>query len=130
MDGATRCIELAEKKQAAILAELRRIIRVKTGVRFKDLERLVGKLRHAAIGIPEGRSLMGPINIFMAMKPPRMSFRVSHSPSPALSFLRDTGSTPPCPEMAGGGNTECIPWRRALLQCLNTSWSVDCTRCR
>ena len=38
----------------------------------KDLERLVGKLRHAAIGITEGRSLMGPINIFLAIKPKRI----------------------------------------------------------
>ena len=72
MDGATRCIELAEKKQAAILLELKRLLRIKNGVRFKDLERLVGKLRHAAIGIPEGRSLMGPINIFLAIKPKRI----------------------------------------------------------
>ena len=69
MDGATRCIELAEKKQTAIAKELRRMLRIKSGANFNDLERLVGKLRHAAIGIPEGKSLMGPINKFMAMNP-------------------------------------------------------------
>ena len=33
------------------------------------MEKLVGKLRHAAIGIPAGKSLFGPINQLMAMKP-------------------------------------------------------------
>ena len=54
MDGATRCIELTEKKQTAIAKELRRMLRIKSGANFSDLERLVGKLRHAAIGTPEG----------------------------------------------------------------------------
>ena len=70
MDGATRCIELAEKKQAAILRELKTILRMRGGVPFKQLEKLIGKLRHAAIGIPAGKSLFGPINQLMAQKPP------------------------------------------------------------
>ena len=66
MDGATRCIELAEKKQAAILKELKTIIRMRSGVPFKRIEKLVGKLRHAAIGIPAGKSLFGPVNQLLA----------------------------------------------------------------
>ena len=69
MDGATRCIELAEKKQKAILAELKTVLRIKNGVPFKRVEKLVGKLRHAAIGIPAGKALFGPINQLMGKKP-------------------------------------------------------------
>ncbi len=72
MDGATRCIELAKKKQEAILRELRTVLRIKRGVPFKRLEKLVGKLRHASIGIPAGKYLFGPINRLMAMAPKRV----------------------------------------------------------
>ncbi|KAL7548503.1 hypothetical protein ACHAWF_011783 [Thalassiosira exigua] len=66
MDGATRCIELAEKKQEAILSELRKVLRMRRGVPLKRMQRLVGKLRHASIGIPAGKYLFGPINRLMA----------------------------------------------------------------
>ncbi|KAL7555176.1 hypothetical protein ACHAWF_018791 [Thalassiosira exigua] len=69
MDGATRCIELAEKKRKAILAELRTVLRMQRGVPLKQMQKLVGKLRHAAIGIPAGKYLFGPINRLMAREP-------------------------------------------------------------
>ena len=84
LDGATRCIELAEKKQEAIPREVRRLLRIKNGVAFNDLERVVGKLRHAAIGIPEGKGLMGPINQFMAIKPKRVFWNRCPEVSKAL----------------------------------------------
>ena len=37
---------------------------------------------------------------------PNSSCRVVHKPSPGLSFLRDTGSSPSCPVTDGGGKTE------------------------
>jgi hypothetical protein len=75
MDGATRCIELAEKKQKAILLELTTVLRIKRGVPFKRMEKLVGKLRHAAIGIPAGKALFGPVNRLMAMKPKQVVWK-------------------------------------------------------
>ncbi|KAL7535679.1 hypothetical protein ACHAXR_009955 [Thalassiosira sp. AJA248-18] len=69
MDGATRCIELAEKKQKAILLELKTILRMKHGVPFNRFEKIVGKLRHAAIGVPAGKGLFGPINMLLGIKP-------------------------------------------------------------
>ena len=69
MDDATRCIELAEKKQAAILAELKIVARIKNGVPFKRMEKLIGKLRHASVGIPAGKELFGPINRLISMHP-------------------------------------------------------------
>ena len=69
MDGATRCIELVGKKQKAILLELKTVLRIKNGVPFKRVKKLVRKLRHAAIGIPAGKALFGPINQLMSRKP-------------------------------------------------------------
>ena len=71
-DGATRCIELSATKQKAILAELKTVLRIKNGVPFKRVEKLTGKLRHAAIGIPGGKGLFGPINKLLAVKPSRV----------------------------------------------------------
>ena len=69
MDGATQCIELAEEKQKLILLELKTVLRTKNGVPFKRVEKLVGKLRHADMGIPAGKALFGPINQLMTRKP-------------------------------------------------------------
>ncbi len=68
-DGATWCIELVSKKVATILAELKTVLRMGRGVLFKRIQKLIGKLRHASIGIPAGRYLFSPINRFMAAEP-------------------------------------------------------------
>ena len=69
MDGSTMCIELSNKKQETILQDLKQALRKKRGLRFKSFEKLVGKLRHASIGIPAGKYLFGPINRLIAMQP-------------------------------------------------------------
>ncbi len=48
MDGATMCIELSNKRQEAILEDLKQALNKKRGLRFKKFEKLVGKLRHAS----------------------------------------------------------------------------------
>lgn len=45
------------------------MLRLKKGVPFKIFETLVGKLRHASIGIPAGKYLFGPINRLLAIHP-------------------------------------------------------------
>ena len=57
-DGGTRCIKLTEKRQETLLKELRQVVRIRDGVLFKRMEKLVGKLRHAAIGVPAGKRLV------------------------------------------------------------------------
>eukprot|EP00978_Attheya_sp_CCMP212_P037219 scaffold174002_cov31-Attheya_sp.AAC.1 len=64
-DGATRCIELLADKQERMQIEIKSILRTKRIPR-KRLENIVGKLRHAAIGIPAGRGLFGPVNDALA----------------------------------------------------------------
>ncbi|KAL7525140.1 hypothetical protein ACHAWF_001227, partial [Thalassiosira exigua] len=68
-NGATRCIELAAKKQEAIPKELKTILRMKNGVQFNRVQNIVGKLRHAAIDIPGGKGLFGPINRLLVIEP-------------------------------------------------------------
>lgn len=60
-DGVRRCIELPQAKVESLLAELHTTSRLNR-VSYKALERLRGRLRHACIGIPAGRGLMGPID--------------------------------------------------------------------
>ncbi|KAL7544964.1 hypothetical protein ACHAWF_008332 [Thalassiosira exigua] len=50
----------------AILSELRKVLRMRRGVPLKRMQRLVGKLGHASIGIPAGKYLFVPINRLMA----------------------------------------------------------------
>ena len=56
VDGATRCIEMAQDKQSAIDTELQNIVRMKKGVPFKRIEKLIGKIRHAATAVPTGKN--------------------------------------------------------------------------
>jgi hypothetical protein len=60
-DGITRCIELPEDRATKLRSELHRMGRRNTAPR-KDLEKLRGKLRHAAIAIPGGRGLLSPLD--------------------------------------------------------------------
>ena len=69
IDGATMCTELSDKKQDAILENLKQALKKKRGLRFKKFEKLMGKLRHALIGIPAGKCLFGPINQLIALQP-------------------------------------------------------------
>ena len=64
-DGAKRCIELPAGKADKLLAELKRVSRLKAAPR-KDLEKLRGRLRHAALGIPGGRGLLSPLDHALA----------------------------------------------------------------
>lgn len=67
-DGARRCIELPIKKIEAMRAELLGLLR-QTDMPYKRFEKIVGKLRHAAIGLPTGKGLCSPFNRIMAHKP-------------------------------------------------------------
>jgi len=60
-DGARWCIELPEDKVNKITAEIKHITWSKS-VSSKQLEKPQGKLRHACIGLPAGKGLMGPID--------------------------------------------------------------------
>jgi hypothetical protein len=68
-DGASRCIEITEGRQDKIRTEIKAVLRIRSGVPFNRVEKIVGKLRHAAIGVPAGKYLFGPINRLIGMQP-------------------------------------------------------------
>ena len=69
VDGATRYIKLERDRQSTIDADLHKLLRMKKGVPFKRIEKLIGKLRHAATSVPTGKNMMTPINKIMQVKP-------------------------------------------------------------
>ncbi len=97
-DGARRCIELADRKCKAILKELKTVLRMRRGVPFKRLQKLVGKLRHASIGIPAGKYLFGPINQLMSREPPVVYWRKDDEVREALKdwgqLIREAAKQP------------------------------------
>ena len=60
-DGVRRCIELPAAKVTSLVTELKQVGRQRK-VHRKDLEKLRGRLRHAAIGMPGGRGLVSPLD--------------------------------------------------------------------
>ena len=69
VDGATQCTELARDKQCAIDAELHNIVRMTKGVPLKRIEKLIGRIQHAATVVPTREKLMMPINKILQAKP-------------------------------------------------------------
>jgi len=65
-DGARRVIEIPSKNIDDIIAEVKDILRHRT-IPFKRFQKVVGRLRHAAIGLPAGRGLCAPFNRAIAM---------------------------------------------------------------
>ena len=98
MDGSTRCIQFSEKKQEKIMEELSAVLRMQSGVPFKRLEKLLGKLRHAAIGIPAKKNLFGDLNRILAEKPKLVFWdrrpAARHNLADWKQFIREAGSEP------------------------------------
>ena len=66
--GTRRCIELPTKKLDSLILELK-IILQKQFIPFKRFEKLVGRLRYAAIGLPVGKGLCAPFNRVISIHP-------------------------------------------------------------
>ena len=67
-DGTTRCIHLPHDKMESIQRELKNVCRLQR-VPLKRFESLIGKLRHAAIGLPSANGLCQPFNRALANRP-------------------------------------------------------------
>lgn len=67
-DGARRCLELPPKKVEAILGELCVMSHLQS-VPIKRFKKLMGKLRHAAIGILGVHGLFSPLNQALQNRP-------------------------------------------------------------
>jgi hypothetical protein len=84
-DGAKRCIELPPDKVTKLTSELHAMAR-KRQVRRKEFETIRGRLRHACIGIPAGKGLMGPIDAALRGEARWISIRTN---SPVRTALTD-----------------------------------------
>ena len=65
LDGIARTIELPIKKYDKILDELRTACRSKT-LTVSNLREIQGKLQFASIGLPDGKPLLGPMDLIIA----------------------------------------------------------------
>ncbi len=66
-DGMACCMSLPEEKVSEIMVNLKNLTKQKL-VKVGDLEKLMGKLMHATIGIPNGHGLLSPIIAMVATK--------------------------------------------------------------
>ena len=71
-DETHRCIELPIHNLDVITTEIK-VILCLSHIPFKRFEKLVGKLRHAAIGLPAGKGLCAPFNCTIAIYPQRVA---------------------------------------------------------
>ena len=106
-DGATRCISLPDDKREKIDDTLKSMLKRKSRVLFKDFEKVVGKLRHAAIGIPAGKGLFNDINRIIRKRPTHVWIRPGSPVRRALDrwrILLKTASSEPthCEELVPG----------------------------
>ena len=72
-DGRRRCIELPTTKFDAIILELKLIL-CQQSIPYKRFEKVVGRLRHAAIGLPAGQGLCTPFNKVISIHPKSVWF--------------------------------------------------------
>ena len=88
VDGSTRCIELARDKKNAIDAEMHNILLMTKGMPFKQVEKLIGKIRHAATAGPTGKKLMTPIQKILQVKPQIVRWKDLSSAKQAIQDWR------------------------------------------
>ena len=72
MDGDHHTVQLPQAKADGITKDLKRILRKRT-VAIKIFQKIVGKLRHAAIILPASKSLFTPLNNAMKSDPVAVS---------------------------------------------------------
>ena len=88
-DGVSKCIEYPTNKKEKVLKEIKYSIRNKVGIKFKYIDNLTGKLRHASIGILAGKGLFSPFNEMIRIKPMRVHFHPKSELGRELSDWRD-----------------------------------------
>ena len=87
-DGQQKSIQLPEDKVKKILEVIRKMLRSKVGTPFSEFRKLMGKLQHAAIGVPAGKGLMTPLNHQLAKEPKTVWFRKGTQARQALQLWR------------------------------------------
>ena len=88
-DGRNKSIQLPEEKVEKILAVIKKMLRSKAGTPFNEFRKLMGKLQHAAIGIPAGKGLMTPLNHQLAKQHSTVWFRKGTQERQALQLWKE-----------------------------------------
>ncbi len=70
-NGNEYTVSLPEKKCAKLIKQLTAMTKQKT-IKFKDMEKLVGKLQHASLAMPGGWGLFSPLTMAMKGRPKRI----------------------------------------------------------
>jgi len=104
-DGITRTISLPAEKIKSLTQELRSLTR-RPKARIRDLQRIQGRLIHAAIGIPNGKGLLSPIVALVTKhrNTPRAAITIDQATKQALQdwihLLRMANQHPtPCTDL-------------------------------
>ena len=87
-DGKNKTMELEEEKRSKLMATTKAAIRAKHGVPFKDFNRMTGKMRHAAMGVPGSEGVFTPFNRVLARQPSHVWFRKGSDLTDALKAWR------------------------------------------
>jgi len=87
-NGADKTLCYNEKKLDIILQGLKQMLRSRRGVPFTDFEKLMGKARHAATGVPGANGLFSPINRILGKRPTIVWIRPKSDLRRALTDLR------------------------------------------
>ena len=86
-DGVTRCLELPEGKIEKISTTITQAVRQR-GIRFKAYQKLLGKVRHAAMGVPGSSGLFTPLNMVLKQQRGWISFKKCTAVQDALVDFR------------------------------------------
>ena len=87
-DGKNKTMELEEEKRSKLMATTKAALRAKHGVPFKDFNRMTGKMRHAAMGVPGSEGVFTPFNRVLARQPSHVWFRKGSDLTDALKAWR------------------------------------------
>ena len=71
MDGLNETMQLPVKQRKDICVLMSKIKKIR--VALNELQKLAGKLQHASIGIPGGRILFTPIDMYISGNPDVLS---------------------------------------------------------
>lgn len=75
LDGKEKSIRLEENKVKEIVQTINQMLHRKQGTQFKEFQKLMGKLHHAAMGVPAGQGFMTPLYKLLAKEPSTVWFR-------------------------------------------------------
>ena len=88
LDGKEKTLQLEPEKFDKLMLLTKEALRARAGVPFNKYEKMVGKMRHAAFGVPGSNGLFTPFNRLIAQQPKTVWFRKGSLLTQALTDWR------------------------------------------